>query len=225
MQPPLPRAVIAFPAPAGVPRLRGLAVGRRVRARSTRGARRPACHPHPRPAPPRLRVLHAGGARGRATGRAGRDHTAAAHPGDVRAGGPGAPTPRPLPRLSRPERRVHRHLRGAVRVGRARHAHLRAGGRVRAVRRPAAAAVREAGGARTRAAAGGADQPHAGRERGVDDALRRPRAARRPGGRRPRRPADRAVLRRRHRPHQGWRRAGCRRRTRPWSTVTRRSDW
>ena len=196
MQPPLPRAVIAFPAPAGVPRLRGLAVGRRVRARSTRGARRPARHPHPRPAPARLRLLHAGGARGRAAGGPGRDHPAAAHPGDVRAGRPRAPAARPLPRLPRPERRVRRHLRRAVRLGRARHADLRAGGRVRALRRPAAAAVRQAGGARPRAAAGGADQPDAGRERGVDDALRRPRAARRPGGRRPRRPADRAVLRR-----------------------------
>ena len=106
-----------------------------------------------RPAGPGLRLLDPQRARRRARGRAGRDHAAPADAGHVRARRPAAPAARALPVLPRPERRLRRHLRRELRLGRPGRRDLGSGGRVPAGRRPAEAPLHQDARAAPRAAA------------------------------------------------------------------------
>ena len=75
--------------------------------------------PHARPAPARVRELDAPRARRRATRSPRRDRTTAPGAGDVRARRATASAPLALPLLPRPVRRLRRHLRRELRLGRA----------------------------------------------------------------------------------------------------------
>ena len=74
--------------------------------------------PHAGPATAGVREFDAARARRGAARRARRHRAPAPRPGHVRARRAAAPAPRALPRLPRAERRVRRHLRRELRVGR-----------------------------------------------------------------------------------------------------------
>src|SRR6185312_10415907 len=116
--------------------------------------------------------------------------------GDVRARGTAAPAAGALPGLPGAERRVHRPVLAAVRLGRAGNGHLGPRGRVPALGTVPAAAVRQGPGAGPGATAGRDAVPDRGGGSRLVPALpHRPRA--RPAGpRRPGHAAERAVRRR-----------------------------
>ena len=111
-------------------------------------------HPNAGSAPARVRQLDAEGAGARATRGARGDRAAVDGARDVRARSAAASATIALPRVSRAERHLRRHLRRAVRLDRAGGGRVRPGGRVepgprhaeahlpqahRAARRPASA--------------------------------------------------------------------------------------
>ena len=156
--------------------------------------RRRAEHPDTGPAAARLRQLDAGRAGGRTAGRGPRRRGAAAHLGDVRGGRTSGPAGDGVPGLPGAERRLPRRLLAVLRPARPGPGRLRARGGVRALPGHAPVAVPEDPGPRPGPAAGGAgppDRPGVGLPL-VPDPGRTGQA----GPRRPRTPAERAVLRR-----------------------------
>ena len=101
--------------------------GRSRHGDMTASARR---DPHARPADPGVRELDPARARRRTTRSAVGDRAHAARARHVRARRPPASAPRPLPLLPRAERRLRRHLRRELRLGRPRRGGLRPRGRV-----------------------------------------------------------------------------------------------
>ena len=97
-----------------------------------------------------VRVVDARRARRRAASGTGIGRAAPAHAGDVRERGPSAPATRSVPVVPRAVRCLRRHLLAALRLGGARHGHLRAGGRDDSLEWHAAAALPEAPGTRHR---------------------------------------------------------------------------
>src|SRR5690606_12140459 len=150
-------------------------------------------HTYTRPTPARIHQQHAGRARPRTFRRPCGSGTAAAHTGDVRAGGAPACSQGAVSGLTRTKPRLPRGLLGTIRVGRARRDAVRPRRRIPAGRRPAPVAVYQGAGSRTgRAASRIARQLREGRP-GVVPHLLHPRRTRGTGDQRPRPSSVRAV--------------------------------